>query len=59
LELTVQDLRPTADLSSTEQRADVVESETVKAVDAPQPLDPKLLQQIGGGVTTNLPGSGW
>ena len=56
----MQDLRPTADLSSTEQRADVVESETVvKTVDAPQPLDPKLLQQVGGGVTTNLPGSGW
>jgi len=42
--------------SSIEQRD--IESEQL-AQSAPQPIDPALLYQIGGGAATGLPGHGW
>jgi hypothetical protein len=58
LEPAVQDIRQTQDATDLEQRVEITHQEKPVAQPAPQPLDPELLRQIGGGVT-EAPGHGW
>ena len=54
----MQDIRPTQDSTDLEQRTEITGQEKPVVQPAPQPLDPELLRQIGGGLT-EAPGHGW